>query len=52
MPACPPHLLRLNAALAQLVKLGIAEKITGQPRDRVYAYQAHLRILGEGTEPV
>ncbi len=39
-----------NAALAQLVKLGVVEEITGQQRSRVYAYQAYLRILGEGTE--
>ena len=41
-----------NAALAQLVKLGVVEEITGQSRSRIYSYQAHLRILGEGTEPV
>lgn len=40
-----------NAALAQLVQLGVAEEITGQQRSRVYAYQAYLRILSEGTEP-
>jgi Fic family protein len=39
-----------NAALGQLLKLGIVAEITGQPRHRVYAYQAYLRILGEGTE--
>jgi Fic family protein len=41
-----------NAALSQLVKLGVAEEITGQTRSRIYSYPAHLRILGEGTEPV
>ncbi|HEY4245526.1 MAG TPA: Fic family protein [Lacunisphaera sp.] len=40
-----------NAALAQLVKLGVVEEITGRQRGRVYAYQAYLRILSEGTEP-
>ncbi len=41
-----------NAALAQLVKLGVAEEITGQQRCRVYAYKDYLRILNEGTEPL
>lgn len=41
-----------NAALAQLVQLGIAEEITGQQRSRVYAYKDYLRILNEGTEPM
>ena len=39
-----------NAALGQLVQLGIVEELTGQARHRVYAYQAYVRILGEGTE--
>jgi len=39
-----------NAALAQLVQLGVAEEITGLPRSRVYAYKDYLRILSEGTE--
>ena len=41
-----------NAALAQLMQLGIVEEITGQPRHRIYSYKDHLRILSEGTEPV
>lgn len=40
-----------NAAISQLVQLGIVEEITGQQRSRVYAYKDYLRILGEGTEP-
>jgi Fic family protein len=40
-----------NAALGQLVQLGIVEEITGQQRSRVYAYKDYLRRLGEGTEP-
>jgi len=39
-----------NAALGQLLKLGIVAEITGQPRNRVYAYKAYLDILNEGTE--
>jgi Fic family protein len=41
-----------NAALAQLEQLGIVQEITGQQRSRVYAYQAYLSILSEGTEIV
>jgi hypothetical protein len=40
-----------NAAIFQLVRLGIVEGITGRQRSRVYAYKDYLRILGEGTEP-
>jgi Fic family protein len=39
-----------NAALTQLIDLGIVGEITGQPRHRVYAYKEYLRILTEGTE--
>ncbi len=39
-----------NAALGQLLRLGIVAEITGQPRNRVYAYKAYLDILNEGTE--
>lgn len=37
----------VNAALAQLRKLEIVQEVTGQRRDRVYAYRAYLDILGE-----
>jgi Fic family protein len=39
-----------NAALAQLVQLGLIKEVTGLQRNRVYAYQEYLRILSEGTE--
>lgn len=42
----------VNAALATLVELGIAEETTGQKRWRVYSYREYLRILSEGTEPL
>ena len=42
----------VNSALEKLVELGIARELTGTPRNRVFAYDAYLRILGEGTEPL
>lgn len=42
----------VNAALATLVELGIAEETTGQKRWRVFSYREYLRILSEGTEPL
>jgi len=35
-----------------LEKLGIVREITGQRRNRVYAYRRYLDILNEGTEPL
>jgi hypothetical protein len=34
-----------------LVDLGIARELTGKRRNRVYAYDAYLSALAEGTEP-
>ena len=42
----------INAALADLVRLGIAEEVTGRRRDRVFGYRAYLDILNEGTAPL
>lgn len=42
----------VNAALADLVRLGIVEEVTGRRRGRVFAYHAYLDILGEGTAPL
>jgi Fic family protein len=39
-----------NAALTQLVQLGLIKEVTGRQRNRVYAYQEYLGILSEGTE--
>ena len=33
-----------------LVSLGIAREMTGRRRNRVFAYDAYLAILNEGTE--
>ena len=35
-----------------LEKVGIVREITGQRRNRVFAYQQYLTILSEGTEPL
>jgi Fic family protein len=35
-----------------LIKLGIARELTGQQRNRVFAYDRYLAILNEGTEPL
>jgi hypothetical protein len=35
-----------------LVALEIAREVTGGRRNRVFAYDAYLAILGEGAEPL
>ena len=35
-----------------LVNLGVAREITGQRRNRIFAYDRYLAILNEGTEPL
>ena len=42
----------VNAALADLEKMGIAEEVTGRKRGRVFSYQRYLAILSEGTYPL
>ena len=42
----------VNAALADLVRLGIAEEVTGRRRGRVFSYRAYIAILNEGTDPI
>ena len=39
-------------AIENLVELGIAREITGGRRNRLFAYDAYLAILSEGTEPL
>lgn len=39
-------------AMEELLRLGIAREITGKKRDRVFAYEAYLKILNEGAEPL
>jgi Fic family protein len=40
----------VSAALDKLIKLKIVVELTGQKRNRLFAYQSYLRILSEGTE--
>ncbi len=42
----------VNAALADLERLGIVSEITGKRRNRVFSYSAYLDILSEGTTPL
>ncbi len=42
----------VSAAMTQLVDLQIATEITGQIRNRIFAYHDFLSILAEGTEIV
>jgi len=39
-------------ALDILVELRIAREITGKKRHRVYSYDAYMKILNEGTDPL
>jgi Fic family protein len=42
----------INAALADLERLGIVEEVTGRKRGRVFGYRSYLAILNEGTDPL
>jgi Fic family protein len=42
----------VNAALADLERIGIVEEMTGRRRGRVFGYRAYLDILNEGTAPL
>lgn len=41
----------VNKALDHLVEAGLVKELTGGQRNRLFAYQAVLKILAEGTEP-
>jgi Fic family protein len=41
-----------SKVIETLVELGIAREITGGGRNRLFAYDAYLAILSEGTEPL
>lgn len=41
-----------TSALRKLQSLGLVREITGRTYDRIYAYDAYVKILGEGTEPI
>jgi Fic family protein len=42
----------VNAALADLQRLGIVDEVTGRRRGRVFSYREYLNILSEGTAPL
>jgi len=42
----------VNAAFADLARLGVVREISGRRRRRLYAYDAYLAILNEGAEPL
>ncbi|MGE3507814.1 MAG: Fic family protein [Vicinamibacterales bacterium] len=39
-------------SMAHLVELGIVRELTGNRRNRVFAYDKYLAVLAEGTEPL
>ena len=41
-----------SRAMHSLVKLGIARELTGQRRNRIFAYDGYLSILNEGGSPL
>jgi Fic family protein len=41
-----------EAATRRLIELGIVRQVTQKKRDRLFAYDAYLAILSEGTEPI
>ncbi|MDO9487702.1 MAG: Fic family protein, partial [Sphingomonadaceae bacterium] len=42
----------VNAALADLQRLGVVTEVTGRRRGRVFSYGRYLAILSEGTDPL
>ena len=40
----------VNSAIQKLKDIGLLHEITGKRRNRIFAYQAYLDILNEGTE--
>lgn len=42
----------IRGAIAALADMGIVNELTGQRRNRVFAYQTYLAILSEGAEPL
>lgn len=42
----------VTSAIVHLVKLGIAQEATGRKRKKLYVYDAYLKILNEGAEPI
>lgn len=56
VPQVQPHLSlsapTIRGAVQALSDLGIVNELTGQRRNRVFAYQSYLDILSEGAQPL
>ncbi len=56
IPQTQPHVPlsapTIRGAVGVLTNLGIVNELTGQRRNRVFAYKAYLDILSEGAEPL
>jgi Fic family protein len=42
----------VTSAVTHLQNLGVLREITGRQRRRLFVYEAYLKILNEGTEPL
>ena len=42
----------VTSALRHLERMGIVREVTGKQRGRVFVYDAYLKILEQGTEPL
>lgn len=42
----------ITRAFDEMARIGMVEEITGQKRNRIYAYREYLDILAEGTDPL
>lgn len=51
-PRLPLSAPTIRAAIDSLIELGIVNELTGQRRNRVFAYQRYLEILSEGARPL
>lgn len=52
LPALPLSAPTVRAAVGALQEAGIVKELTGQRRNRVFAYSDYLDILAEGTDPL
>jgi Fic family protein len=42
----------ITRAFDEMAEIGMVEEITGQKRNRIYAYREYLDILADGTDPL
>lgn len=52
LPALPLSAPTVRASVTALQDLGLVKELTGQRRNRVFAYSDYLDILSEGTDPL